>query len=175
MRTDTTELAASPLNHHRGALPPSAVIEISTDLRRLLADVFALYVKTKGAHWHISGKHFRDYHLLLDEHAGQILAMTDEIAERTRKIGGATLHSITEIARQNRLSDNEDVASAEGMLSSLAMDNAQLLTSLRSSHELCARNNDVATTSLIEIWIDQAERRLWFLNATLDTKTGAPA
>ena len=151
-----------------GALGGAAVTEISNDLRQLLADVFALYVKTKGAHWHMTGRHFRDYHLLLDEQAEQIFAMTDEIAERARKIGGTTLHSIAEIDQHKRLSDETNSGSAESMLSALVTDNAQLLASLRHSHELCGNHDDVATTSLIEVWIDQTERRLWFLNATLD-------
>jgi starvation-inducible DNA-binding protein len=115
----------------------------------------------------MSGKHFRDYHLLLDEQAEQIFAMTDEIAERVRTIGGTTLRSIAEVARYKHLSDETQAESAEGMLSVLAADNGQLLASLRHSHEVCARCNDVATTSLIEVWIDQTERRVWFLNATL--------
>lgn len=154
-------------NQRPGALDPSAVMEIANALRLLLADVFALYVKTKGFHWHISGRHFRDYHLLLDEQAEQIFATIDEIAERSRKLGGATLHSITDIVKDKRLSDDADARSAEIMLERLEANNAQLLSFLRSSHDLCARHNDVATTSLIEVWIDQMERRLWFLNATL--------
>ncbi|HVO64741.1 MAG TPA: ferritin-like domain-containing protein [Terriglobales bacterium] len=164
-----TTIPASTRVHKRvGALEPIAVTEISKDLRQLLADVFALYVKTKGAHWHISGGHFRDYHLLLDEQAEQIFAMTDEIAERTRKIGGTSLHSIAEIAQHKRLSDQTDSVTAQSLLWGLVIDNEQLLASLRNSHELCAQHNDVATTSLIEVWTDQTERRLWFLNATLE-------
>lgn len=129
--------------------------------------MFVLYVKTKGFHWHLTGRYFRDYHLLLDEQAAQIFAMTDDIAERARKIGGMTLHSIADIARHKRLSDKADCVSAESMLSALATNNAQLLACLRHSHALCADHNDGATTSLIEVWIDQTERRVWFLNATL--------
>jgi starvation-inducible DNA-binding protein len=142
-----------------------AVIEISSVLRPLLADVFALYVKTKNFHWHISGSHFRDYHLLLDEQAEQIFAMTDEIAERARKIGGTTLRSISDISRHQRLKDNNHESVApEDMLAELHADNQYLTRSLRFAHEICERHNDVATTSLIENWIDETERRTWFLS-----------
>ncbi len=152
----------------RTDLGDDAVVEISKELRPLLADVFALYVKTKNFHWHMSGSHFRDYHLLLDEQAAQIFAMTDEIAERARKIGGTTLHSISEISQYQRLEDNnEEVVSATGMLSELSADNQHLTRSLRSTHEVCDRYNDVATASLIENWIDETERRIWFLSETL--------
>ena len=141
-----------------------AVSAISNNLRQLLADVFALYLKTKNFHWHMTGRHFRDYHLLLDEHAEQIFAMTDDIAERARKIGGTTLHYISDIAGHQRLKDNNDETIAPNdMLLELAADNQHLVTFLRQSHELCADHNDVATTSLIEVWIDQSERRVWFL------------
>ena len=141
-----------------------AVVEISSVLRELLADVFSLYVKTKNFHWHITGRHFRDYHLLLDEQAGQIFAMTDDIAERARKIGGSTLRSIGDIARHQRLKDNDrDGIAPREMLSELRDDNLQLTRFLRAAHEICARHNDVASTSLIETWIDQTERRVWFL------------
>jgi starvation-inducible DNA-binding protein len=168
MKTTTTEALSARAEKRTGALAPAAVMEISKDLRVLLADVFALYVKTKGFHWHITGRHFRDYHLMLDEQAEQIFAMTDEIAERGRKIGGTTLHSIGDIAQHKRLSDDTSSVSAEGMLSILAADNSQLLANLRRSHELCEHHNDFATTSMIEIWIDQTERRVWFLNSTLE-------
>jgi starvation-inducible DNA-binding protein len=145
-------------------LNKQAVAEISEALRRLLADVFCLYVKTKNFHWHMTGRHFRDYHLLLDEHADQIFAMTDDIAERVRKIGGYTLRSIGDIARHQRLKDNDDGSTLpREMLTELCDDNAHLTGFLRAAHELCARHNDVATTSLIEVWIDQTERRTWFL------------
>jgi starvation-inducible DNA-binding protein len=145
-------------------LNKQAVAEISEALRRLLADVFCLYVKTKNFHWHMTGRHFRDYHLLLDEHADQIFAMTDDIAERVRKIGGYTLRSIGDIARHHRLKDNDDGSTLpREMLTELCDDNAHLTGFLRAAHELCARHNDVATTSLIEVWIDQTERRTWFL------------
>src|SRR6267378_1520476 len=140
------------------------VEEISSALRQLLADVFALYVKTKNFHWHMTGRHFRDYHLLLDEHSEQIFAMTDDVAERARKIGGATLHSISDISRHQRLKDNnEELIVPKDMLAELSTDNQQLTRFLRSTHEVCEKHNDVATASLIEIWIDQTERRTWFL------------
>ena len=130
----------------------------------MLADVFTLYVKTKNFHWHISGRHFRDYHLLLDEQATQIFAITDTIAERARKIGGTTIRSISDIAKNQRLKDNnkESVSPME-MISELCDDNQQLTRSLRAAHEVCDRHNDVATVSLIEVWIDESERRTWFL------------
>jgi starvation-inducible DNA-binding protein len=148
-------------------LSPEGIQEISSALRHLLADVFALYVKTKNFHWHMSGQHFRDYHLLLDEHAEQIFAMTDEIAERARKIGGTALHSISDISRHQRLKDNDaDFVSPEEMLADLCADNRELTRYLRSTHEVCDRHNDVATASLIENWIDETERRTWFLFET---------
>jgi starvation-inducible DNA-binding protein len=146
-------------------LSREAVSEISSELRKLLADVFALYLKTKNFHWHMSGRHFRDYHLLLDEHSEQIFAMTDDIAERARKIGASTLHSVSDISRHQRLKDNnEDFVDPISMLTELRADNQQLTRSLRSTHEVCERHNDVATASLIEVWIDQTERRTWFLS-----------
>jgi len=148
-------------------LGADAVVEISNALRPLLADVFALYLKTKNFHWHMSGPHFRDYHLLLDEHADQIFAMTDDIAERARKLGASTLHSIGEISRHQRLKDNnEEFAAPEDMLTELCADNQQLTQFLRSAHEVCDEHNDVATASLIENWIDETERRTWFLAET---------
>jgi starvation-inducible DNA-binding protein len=154
-----------------GALDRDGALIISGALQKLLADVFALYLKTKNFHWHISGPHFRDYHLLLDEQASQIFDMTDEIAERTRKIGGTTLRSIGDIARHQRLKDSDepDVA-ASAMLTILREDNVELTAYLRATHALCAEHNDVATTSLIESWIDQAERRTWFLVETLSAR-----
>src|SRR6202140_1530396 len=130
-------------------LDRKGVNEISTSLRQLLADVFALYVKTKNFHWHMSGPHFRDYHLLLDEHAEQVFAMTDEIAERARKIGGTTIRSIGDIAGHQRLKDNDqELVSPGNMLTELCADNQRLTRFLRSTHELCDRHNDVATASL---------------------------
>ncbi|MBB3132741.1 starvation-inducible DNA-binding protein [Rhizobium pisi] len=146
------------------SLSTNAVTDISAALTALLADVFALYIKTKNFHWHMSGPHFRDYHLLLDEQAEQIFAMTDDIAERARKIGGTTLRSIGHIARQQRILDNDaDFVTPEDMLSELREDNVQLVSLLREVHGLCDEHNDVATASLIENWIDEGERRTWFL------------
>ena len=153
-------LASEPITD----LGNTAATEICDALRPLLADVFALYVKTKNFHWHISGRQFRDYHLLLDEQAAQVFAMTDEIAERARKLGGTTLRSIGDIARHQRLRDNDaDAVGALDMLCELRDDNRQLTRSLRLTHEVCERHNDVATASLIENWIDESERRSWFL------------
>ena len=148
-------------------LGAEAVKNITGALNALLADVFSLYLKTKNFHWHVSGPHFRDYHLLLDEQAGQVFAMTDDIAERVRKIGGATIRSIGHVARLQRLSDNDaDYVSAADMLAELREDNRALLASMREVHDLCADSNDVATTSLLETWIDETERRVWFLFET---------
>jgi starvation-inducible DNA-binding protein len=148
----------------RTDLSGDAVEEISSNLRRMLADVFTLYLKTKNFHWHISGRHFRDYHLLLDEQATQIFAITDTIAERARKIGGTTIHSISDIARNQRLKDNnKEAVSPQEMIGELCEDNQNLTRSLRATHEVCDRHNDVATASLIEVWIDETERRTWFL------------
>ena len=126
--------------------------------------MFALYVKTKNFHWHISGRHFRDYHLLLDEQATQIFAINDTIAERARKIGGTTIRSISDIAKNPRLKDNnKEGVRPQEMISELCDDNQQLTLSLRAAHEVCDRYNDVATASLIEVWIDESEQRTWFL------------
>ena len=145
-------------------LAVDAVEEISAALRHLLADVFALYMKTKSFHWHMSGRHFRDYHLLLDEHSEQIFAMTDDIAERARKLGGTTLRSIGDISRHQSLKDNDDAFVApRTMIEELLADNQYLVRSMRSVHELCDRHRDVASASLLETWIDQTERRTWFL------------
>jgi len=145
-------------------LTGNAVEEISSNLRRLLADVFTLYVKTKNFHWYMSGRHFRDYHLLLDEQSTQIFAMTDDIAERARKIGGTTIRSISDIAKNQRLKDNnKETVSPQEMIGELCDDNQQLTRALRATHEVCDRHNDVATASLIENWIDETERRTWFL------------
>ena len=145
-------------------LGSEAVKNITGALNALLADVFALYVKTKNFHWHMSGPHFRDYHLLLDEHGDQIFAMTDDIAERVRKIGGVTIHSIGHIGRLQRLSDNDaEYVDPLDMLAEVREDNRALLASMREAHDLCDDENDVATASLLEVWIDQTERRIWFL------------
>jgi starvation-inducible DNA-binding protein len=145
-------------------LGSNATKDIAAALTVLLADVFTLYVKTKNFHWHVSGPHFRDYHLLLDEQAGQILAMTDDIAERARKIGGTTIRSIGHIARLKHIEDNDaDFVTPEDMLAELKEDNLVLTQLLRETHNICDEHGDVATASLIENWIDEAERRTWFL------------
>src|SRR5215469_13191838 len=145
-------------------LPENATRDISGALNGLLADVFALYIKTKNFHWHMSGPHFRDYHLLLDEHGDQIFAMTDPIAERVRKLGGQTIKSIGQISRQQRVLDNEaEYVEPEDMLAELREDNQALTSRLREAHAVCDEYGDVATTSLIEVWIDETERRSWFL------------
>lgn len=145
-------------------LKSNAVRDIAGALTMLLADSFALYMKTKNFHWHMSGPHFRDYHLLLDEQSAQIYATTDDMAERARKIGGTTLRSIGHIARVQRLKDNDaDFVTPRDMLAELREDNKQMLTSLREVHDLCDEHGDVATASLIENWIDETERRVWFL------------
>jgi starvation-inducible DNA-binding protein len=146
------------------AFGEDAVRDISAALNRVLADVFALYLKTKNFHWHISGPHFRDYHLMLDEQGDQIFAMTDPIAERARKIGGTTLRSIGDISRQQRLLDNDaSFVEPQDMLAELRDDNLQLAASMRETHGVCEKYGDVATTSLIEVWLDETERRAWFL------------
>ncbi len=145
-------------------LSSNATTDIAPALTALLADVFVLYMKTKNFHWHMSGPHFRDYHLMLDEQGEQIFAMTDDIAERARKIGGTTLRSIGHIGRLQRLLDNDaDYVTPEDMLAELRDDNKQLVGLMRQLHELTSEHNDVATTSLLENWIDEAERRAWFL------------
>lgn len=145
-------------------LGAEATQDIAAALTRLLADMFALYVKTKNFHWHVSGPHFRDYHLMLDEQGAQIFATTDDLAERVRKVGGTTLRSIGHIARLQRIPDNEaDYVTAPDMLAELAQDNIALTTYLREAHAVCEDHNDIASTSLIENWIDEAERRTWFL------------
>ena len=144
-----------------------SVKDISGALNALLADVFALYLKTKNFHWHMSGPHFRDYHLLLDEHADQIFAMTDEIAERVRKIGGVTIRSIGHIARLQRIADNDaDYVESADMLSELKEDEKALDLRMHAVHSLCDDAGDVATASLLENWIDQTQRRVWFLFET---------
>src|SRR5437868_7672745 len=145
-------------------LKPNAVRDISGALNIVLADMFALYLKTKNFHWHVSGPHFRDYHLLLDEQSEQIFATTADIAERVRKIGGTTLRSIGHIGRLQRVLDNDaDFVTPLDMLAELRDDNKQLVASLRETHSVCDEHNDVASASLIENWIDEAERRTWFL------------
>jgi starvation-inducible DNA-binding protein len=145
-------------------LSPAAVAAISETLRQLLADVFALYLKTKNFHWHMSGPDFRDYHLLLDEQATEIFAMTDPIAERARKIGGTTLRSINDIAQHQRLLDNNEQSVApKAMLEELVADSRCLTKLMRAAHDVCEEFKDVATASVLEVWIDEAERRTWFL------------
>lgn len=139
--------------------------EISTALTTLVADVFALYIKTKNFHWHVSGPHFRDYHLLFDEQGEQLIAMTDELAERVRKIGGTTLRSVGQISRLQRVVDNDvDHVTTDHMLVELRDDNKQLAAHLRETHMLCDEQGDVASASLLETWIDETELRTWFLH-----------
>jgi starvation-inducible DNA-binding protein len=155
-------------------LSTDAVRDISGALNALLADMFALYVKTKNFHWHVSGPHFRDYHLLLDEQADQIFATTDPIAERVRKIGGTTLRSIGQIAAEKRVLDNDAAyVTALDMLAELRDDNKQLANEMRRTHGVCEEHGDVATASLLEVWIDEAERRTWFLFEA--SRSGEPA
>jgi len=145
-------------------LGDNAVRDLTGALNELLADVFALYLKTKNFHWHVSGPHFRDYHLLLDEHGDQIFAMTDPIAERVRKLGGTTLRSIGHIARLQHVKDNDaDYVDALDMLAELRDDNKDLVARMRSVHELTDEHRDFATSSLLDVWIDETERRHWFL------------
>jgi starvation-inducible DNA-binding protein len=145
-------------------LTSEATKDVSAGLNLLLADVFALYLKTKNFHWHMSGPHFRDYHLLLDEQADQLFAITDPIAERVRKIGGLTLHSIGDIKRLQRVLDNDaEYVTAQDMLAELCGDNKDLVTRMREVHDMCSEQRDVATASLLEVWIDEGERRTWFL------------
>jgi starvation-inducible DNA-binding protein len=145
-------------------LKPAATKDISGAMNAILADVFALYLKTKNFHWHMSGPHFRDYHLMLDEHGDQLYAMTDPIAERIRKLGGATLRSIGHISRTQRILDNDaDYVQPLDMLAELRDDNKTLASSLREAHNVCDDHRDIATASLIEVWIDETERRTWFL------------
>src|SRR5947208_13270175 len=148
----------------RTDLSGNAVEEISSNLRRLLADVFALYLKTKNFHWHISGRHFRDYHLLLDEQSDQIFATTDQLAERVRKIGGTTLKSIGQVAKLQTIKDNnEDYVPPREMLRELMQDNKHVAAAMRKAHEVCDDAGDVASASILENFIDETERRTWFL------------
>ncbi|HEY6153428.1 MAG TPA: DNA starvation/stationary phase protection protein [Candidatus Udaeobacter sp.] len=162
-RTELLHRREAPLAV-RTDLTAEATKDISGAMNAILADVFALYVKTKNFHWHMSGHHFRDYHLLLDEHAEQLFAMTDVIAERVRKIGGLTLHSIGEIAHTQRVLDNDaEYVEPLDMLAELAEDNKTMAARLREAHNVCDEHRDVATASFIEVWIDETERRTWFL------------
>ena len=145
-------------------LDAKGVKAITEALNKIVADTFALYLKTKNFHWHMSGPHFRDYHLLLDQHGDQIFAMTDPMAERARKIGGTTLHSIGEISKRQRLLDNDaDYVDPKDMLAELRDDNKSLTASMRQAHNVCDEHGDVGTASLLEVWIDETERRTWFL------------
>jgi starvation-inducible DNA-binding protein len=160
---DTSRKPAAPLDTPTD-LALEAVSRISARLNEILATTFALYLKTKNFHWHVSGPHFRDYHLLLDEHADQIFASTDEIAERVRKIGGVTLRSIGQISKLQGIEDNDESYVAPGdMLRELMADNKTVVEAMRKCHGICDDHDDVATASLLENFIDQAERRLWFL------------
>ncbi len=148
-------------------LKPEAVREITGALNVLLADMYALYFKTKNFHWHVSGPHFRDYHLLLDEQADQVFATTDAIAERVRRVGGMTIRSVGHVSRLQRIDDNDaDYVTPLDMLAELRDDNKQLAANMRETHGLCDEHEDVATASLLEVWIDEAERRHWFLFET---------
>ena len=166
--------SSSQAKNHAEGVPPAlatptgfganAVRDIAAALNLALADVFALYLKTKNFHWHMSGPHFRDYHLLLDEQSDQIFAMTDVLAERVRKIGGVTLHSIGEIARTQRILDNDaPFVEPQDMLAELREDNGELAKHLLAAHEVAEEHGDVATTSQLEVYIDETERRTWFL------------
>jgi starvation-inducible DNA-binding protein len=165
-KTDPRIRRMAPLQTPTG-LGGQATKDVSAALNLLLADVFALYMKTKNFHWHVSGPHFRDYHLLLDEQADQLYATTDPIAERVRKIGGATLRSIGQISRLQRVKDNDaDYVTPGDMLAELREDNLALAARMREAHVVCDEHRDVATASLLEVWIDEAERRVWFLYET---------
>jgi starvation-inducible DNA-binding protein len=155
-------------------LTERATNDISAALQGILADVFALYIKTKNFHWHMSGSHFRDYHLLLDEHGNELFAMTDPIAERARKIGGTTLRSIGQIARTQRILDNDaEYVEPQDMLAELRDDNLRLTSAMRQVHNTCDEYHDVATTSFLEVWIDEAERRCWFLYEASHRRPGS--
>ena len=164
--TNKTEVVQrrKALTASRSYISPEGVKDLSAEMNVLLADTFALYIKTKNFHWHMTGPHFRDYHLLLDEQATQIFAITDDIAERVRKIGGTTIHSIGQIARLQRLADNDaDYVDPQDMLAELNDDNKALVLRMHEIHDLCDDLDDVATASLLEVWIDEAQRRAWFL------------
>ncbi len=168
---DSARTSGTPKTNHvrerlctRGGLGEDATRDVAAAINGLLADTFALYLKTKNFHWHMSGPHFRDFHLLLDEQGEQIFSMTDDMAERVRKVGGNTLHSIGEIARNQRVLDNDaDYVEPGSMLAELRDDNEQFVARMRAAHTTCDDHGDVATASLLENWIDQTERRIWFL------------
>lgn len=166
LREDLTKRRAAALATPTD-LDSRAARDIGAAMNAILADVFALYLKTKNFHWHMSGAHFRDYHLLLDEQADQLFAMTDPIAERVRKIGSPTLHSIGHIARAKRVLDNDaEYVEPLDMLAELLEDNRALTARLREAHNVCDEHRDIATASLIEVWVDETERRSWFLYET---------
>jgi starvation-inducible DNA-binding protein len=165
-KSELTQRRDAPLAT-RTDLKAVGVKDITGAMNAILADIFALYLKTKNFHWHMSGPHFRDYHLLLDEQADQLFAMTDPIAERVRKLGGITLRSIGQISRTQRVLDNDaEYVEPLDMLAELADDNKTLAARLRQAHNVCDKHRDMATASLIEVWIDETERRTWFLFET---------
>jgi starvation-inducible DNA-binding protein len=174
--TETIKDRRGTMHQARTGLAAEATRDISGALNALLADMFALYLKTKNFHWHVSGPHFRDYHLLLDEQGEQIFATTDALAERVRKIGGTTLRSIGHVARLQRVLDNDaDYVTPLDMLAELRDDNRQVVLRMREAHSLCDEHGDVASASLFENWIDEAERRAWFLyEATRHGEPGSP-
>jgi len=164
MPTTTAESSKAAKINMPDGFDPKQVQKIADALNPLLADALALYIKTKNFHWHMSGPHFRDYHLLLDQQGEQIFAITDDIAERVRKVGGSTIRSIGHIARLQRIKDNDqEYVDAKDMLLELYNDNRSFVESLRAAHEVTDKANEYATTSMIEVWIDEAERRAWFL------------
>jgi starvation-inducible DNA-binding protein len=164
MIAEETKLRRAAQLKTPSGLGDEATRDLSGALNILLADLFALYVKTKNFHWHVSGPHFRDYHLLLDEQADQVFAMTDPVAERVRKLGGGTLRSIGQIAKLQRVLDNDaDYVSPLDMLAELREDNQRLAAHMRETHGLCDERGDVATASLLEVWIDETEKRVWYL------------
>jgi starvation-inducible DNA-binding protein len=176
----TADYSPRLLDHDYAALStPSDLAKKADQIQRamnpMLADVFAMYLKTKNFHWHMSGPHFRDYHLLLDEQASQLLAMTDQIAERLRKIGASTLHSVGHVSRLQRIEDNDaEYVEPSAMLVELMNDNVSLAARLRDAHEVCDRHRDIATASLIEVWLDETENRTWFLFEATRDPTVAP-
>src|SRR6266480_4238162 len=157
-------------------LTAEATRDVTGALNAILADVFALYLKSKNFHWHLSGPHFRDYHLMFDEQADQLFAMTDAIAERVRKIGGSTIKSISHISRLQRVQDNDvDYVQPQDMLAEVREDNKELAARLREVHNVCEEHRDIATASLLEVWIDETERRTWFLfEAARQAESGKP-
>lgn len=168
MTKSQSELSRHGMVDNAKSLTAAARRSVGEGLRVLLAEVFTLYLKTKSHHWHMTGPHFRDYHLLLDEQADQLFAMTDAIAERARKLGELTIHSIGEIARLRRLSDSDsETIAPTDMLRNLRKDNDQPLSFMRDAHVVCEQAEDLATASLLENWIDETERRFWFLSATM--------